>query len=122
MTTDHAAASMTSDAVDIDNHAASDHAVDIDKHVRVYITVFVALMILTVITVAISYLDLAVPIAVTIALFVAIIKGGLVAGYFMHLVSERKLIYAVLVLTVVFFAALLALPVVTHNNGYWINE
>jgi cytochrome c oxidase subunit 4 len=108
---------MTSD------HAADiDHAVDIDKHVRVYITVFVALMALTIITVAVSYLHLSTPIAVTVALFVATVKGGLVAGYFMHLVSEKKLIYAVLVLTVVFFAALMALPVFTHVNGYWIHE
>jgi cytochrome c oxidase subunit 4 len=101
---------------------ASDHAVDIDKHVRVYITVFVALMVLTIITVAISRLHLSVPIAVAVALFVAIIKGSLVAGYFMHLISEKKLIYAVLVLTAVFFAALLALPVFTVSNGYWIHE
>jgi cytochrome c oxidase subunit 4 len=109
---------MTSD------HAAemSDHAVDIDKHVRVYITVFVALMVLTVITVAISYLHLSVPLAVTVALLIAIVKGSLVAGYFMHLVSEKKLIYAVLVLTVAFFVALLALPVFTHSNGFWIPE
>jgi cytochrome c oxidase subunit IV len=111
MTTDHTADPMT-----------SDHAVDIDRHVRVYITVFVALMVLTVVTVAISRLHLSVPLAVTVALFVAIIKGGLVAGYFMHLVSEKKLIYAVLVLTVVFFGALMALPSLTHNNGYWIPE
>ena len=101
---------------------SSDHAADIDRHVRVYITVFVALMVLTVVTVAISYLDLSVPVAVTVALFVATVKGALVAGYFMHLISEKKLIYAVLVLTVVFFFALLALPVVTHSNGYWIPE
>jgi cytochrome c oxidase subunit 4 len=100
----------------------SDHAVDIDRHVKVYITVFVVLMVLTIITVAISYLHLPVPIAVAIALLVAIIKGSLVACYFMHLISEKKLIYAVLALTVVFFAALLALPVVTHSNGYWIHE
>ena len=110
MTSDHAAGSMT-----------SDHAVDIDRHVRVYITVFVALMALTIITVAISYLHLPVPIAVGVALLVATIKGSLVACYFMHLISEKKLIYAVLVLTVVFFAALLALPAVTHSNGYWIH-
>ena len=101
---------------------AGDHAVDIDKHVRVYITVFVALMVLTIITVAISRVHLAVPIAVTLALIVATIKGSLVACYFMHLISERKLIYAVLVLTIVFFAALLALPALTHSNGYWIHE
>ena len=101
---------------------SSDHAVDIDKHVRVYITVFVALMVLTIITVAISRVHLPVPQAVAIALFVACIKGGLVAGYFMHLISEKRLIHAVLVLTVVFFFVLLALPVITHSNGYWIHE
>ena len=100
----------------------SDHAVDIDRHVRVYITVFVALMVLTIITVAISRLHLSVPIAVTVALLVAIIKGSLVACYFMHLISEKKLILAVLALTVVFFVVLLALPVITHRNGFWIHE
>jgi cytochrome c oxidase subunit IV len=102
--------------------AATDHAVDIDKHVRIYVTVFVALMVLTIVTVAIAHFHLPMPIAIAVALLVATIKGSLVACYFMHLISEKKLIYAVLVLTVVFFAALLALPVVTHSNGYWIHE
>jgi cytochrome c oxidase subunit 4 len=112
-----------------DHAATGDHAADIghdpaeiDKHVRVYITVFVALMVLTIVTVAISRLHLSVPIAVTVALAVAIIKGSLVACYFMHLISEKKLIYAVLVLTAVFFVALLALPVATVSDGYWIHE
>jgi cytochrome c oxidase subunit 4 len=100
----------------------SDHAVDIDKHVRVYITVFVALMVLTIVTVAVSRYHFPVPVAVTVALIVATIKGSLVACYFMHLISEKKLIYAVLAVTVVFFAVLLALPVFTHSNGYWIHE
>ncbi len=101
----------------------SEHAAaDIDRHVRVYITVFVVLMALTIITVAISYLHLPLPIAVTVALLVAIIKGSLVACYFMHLISEKKLIYAVLVLTAVFFVALLFLPVLTVENGYWIPQ
>jgi cytochrome c oxidase subunit 4 len=100
----------------------SDHtAADIDKHVRVYITVFVALMALTLITVAISYLHLPLPMAVTVALLVATVKGSLVACYFMHLISEKKLIYAVLGLTAVFFVALLALPVFTVRDGYWIH-
>ena len=101
---------------------SSDHAADIDRHVRVYITVFVALMALTIITVAISRVHLPLHIAVTLALLVATVKGSLVACYFMHLISEKKLIYAVLLLTVAFFAALLALPVVTHENGFWIHE
>jgi len=99
------------------SHAAA----DIDRHVKVYITVFVALMALTIITVAISRLHLPVHIAVTVAMLVAIIKGSLVACYFMHLISEKKLIYAVLLLTVAFFVALLALPVLTVRNGYWIH-
>src|SRR5438477_7605442 len=100
----------------------SDHAAaDIDKHVRVYITVFVALMALTLITVAVSYLHLPLPIAVTVALLVATVKGSLVACYFMHLISEKKLIYAVLALTAFFFVALMALPSFTVHNGYWIH-
>ena len=100
----------------------SDHAVDIDRHVRVYITVFVALMVLTLITVAVSSLDLAIPIAVTVALLIATIKGSLVGCYFMHLISEKKLIYAVLIMTAVFLVALLTLPMFTESNSYWIHE
>ena len=104
-------------------HATTaDHAADIDKHVRVYITVFVALMALTIITVAVSYLDLPPVMAITVALFVATIKGSLVACYFMHLISEKKLIYAVLAITVIKFAVLLALPAFTHSDGYGIFE
>jgi cytochrome c oxidase subunit 4 len=107
---DHTAAPMT-----------GDHAVDIDKHVRIYITVFVALMVLTIVTVTVSRFHLPVPIAVTIALIVATIKGSLVACYFMHLISEKKLIYAVLGLTAAFFVALMVLPVVTVHDGFWIH-
>ena len=110
MTSDHAA-DMT-----------SDHAVDIDRHVRVYITVFVALMALTIITVAVSYLDLSTPMAIAVALFIATIKGTLVAGYFMHLISEKKLIYVVLGITIFKFIVLMILPVLTHSNGYWVPE
>src|SRR4029453_18035130 len=83
---------------------------EIDRHVKIYITVFVVLMVLTIVTVAISYLHLPVAMAVTIALIVATIKGSLVACYFMHLISEKKLIYGVLALTFAFFVVLLALP------------
>ena len=99
----------------------SDHAVDIDRHVRIYITVFVALMVLTLITVGIARLHLPVHLAVFLALLVATVKGSLVACYFMHLISEKKLIYAVLALTAAFFVALLALPVLTVHNGFWIH-
>jgi len=99
----------------------NDHAAEIDRHVRVYITVFVTLMALTIVTVAISYLHLPVHLAVSVALFVAAIKGSLVACYFMHLISEKKVIYGVLVLTALFFIALLLLPVLTVRNGFGIH-
>ena len=102
--------------------AGDHHAADIDRQVRVYITVFVALMALTLITVAVSYLHLPTPMAIAVALFVATVKGSLVACYFMHLISEKKLIYAVMGLTVAFFIVLLALPTLTHSNGFWIHE
>jgi cytochrome c oxidase subunit IV len=98
-----------------------DHAVDIDKHVKVYIVVFVALMALTLITVAVSYLHLPTKTAIALALFIATIKGSLVACYFMHLISEKKLILAVLLITASTFVVLLIVPAITHSNGYWIH-
>src|SRR5688572_1645237 len=104
-------------------NTAGDHGhVDLKKHVRTYVIVFVSLMALTLVTVAISYLHLPTAAAVALALLVATVKGSLVACYFMHLISERKLIYVVLAITVIKFIALLALPAVTHGNGYWIPE
>lgn len=79
---------------------------DIKKHVRVYITVFAALAVLTVVTVAVAYLHLAFVPALILALLIASVKGALVAAYFMHLVSEKKVIYWILILTVVFFAVM----------------
>ncbi len=83
---------------------------EIKKETRVYIMVFVALAALTVVTVGVSYLHLDFGAAVALAMLVATIKGSLVACYFMHLISERKLIYWVLILTLVFFLALMLLP------------
>jgi len=110
MTIEHAAESI-----------GHDHAHDIDRQVKIYITVFVALMALTLVTVGISYLHLSTPMAIALALLVAIVKGSLVACYFMHLISEKRLIYVVLAITAIKFVALLALPAFTHSNGYWIH-
>ena len=78
--------------------------------------------VLTIVTVAISYLHLPIAMAVSVALLVATVKGSLVACYFMHLISEKKLIYAVLLLTIVFFIALLALPALTTHDGFGVHE
>lgn len=92
---------------------SEEHAVDVKKHVRIYLTVFVALAALTAVTVTVSGWHLAIPQAVVVALLIAIVKGSLVAGYFMHLISEKKLIFLVLLFTVIFFVVLLFVPLAT---------
>jgi cytochrome c oxidase subunit 4 len=96
--------------------SGGDHHVDLKKHVRIYIVVFVSLMVLTLVTVAVSYLHLPLAAAVVVALFVASIKGTLVACYFMHLISERKLIFVVMALTLFMFFGVLLGPVLTELN------
>jgi cytochrome c oxidase subunit 4 len=94
----------------------ADHA-DIDRQVKGYVLVFVTLMALTFVTVAVSRLHLPIAAAVTLALVVATIKGGLVASFFMHLLSERKAIYWVLGVTLAFFLAVLLLPLGTQFDA-----
>jgi len=84
------------------------------KHLGKYYVVFVALLCLTAITVGVSYLHL--PnraLAIAIALIIATVKAGMVAAVFMHLISEKKVIYAVLILTAAFFLLVLLLPSLT---------
>jgi cytochrome c oxidase subunit IV len=89
------------------------HSIDLQKHVRAYILVFVTLMFLTLVTVAVSYLHLPIRQAIVVALLIATIKGSLVACYFMHLISEKKLVLWVLLVTIVFFIVLLLVPTFT---------
>jgi len=89
----------------------------IRKSVRGYIRVFLALMCFTVITVAASRFHFGVPIAITVALVIASIKGSMVAGVFMHLSYERKWIYGSLILTAIGFAILMLVPSLTINDS-----
>ena len=82
----------------------------IRKETKTYLTVFIALAVLTVLTVGVSYFHMPPALAIGVALLIAAFKGSLVAGFFMHLFHERKLIYWVLVLTVIFFLVLLFYP------------
>jgi len=45
------------------------------------------------------------------------VKGSLVAGWFMHLISEKRLVYWVLALTAVLFLPLLLFPVLTSSSA-----
>ena len=88
----------------------------IQKHKKVYWFVFGALLVLTALTVGVSYLEHTLVVAVIVAMAIAMAKGGLVAGYFMHLVGEKRIIFAVLLLTLIFFVALLFLPLLTEMD------
>jgi cytochrome c oxidase subunit 4 len=80
---------------------------DVASHIKGYIAVFVALLVGTVITVGMYYVHFdSMAVTVAVALFIASIKAFLVAGYFMHLLTEKKLIYSMLAMTMVFFFAL----------------
>lgn len=85
----------------------------IKKHVKIYIAVFAALAALTIITVTVSYLHLPFRKAVGVALTIASIKAALVALFFMHLISERWVIFSILAVTFFFFFHLLILPALT---------
>ena len=91
-------------------------AEQVRQHVRVYLMVFLALAVLTIVTVSISYLRLPMMYAIPLALTVATVKAGLVAGYFMHLISEQKVIRWVLLLCAAFFVFLMVLPVGTETG------
>lgn len=82
---------------------------EIRKHVRVYIAVFAALAVLTVVTVAVGYMRLPTAPALIAALLIATIKGSLVAGYFMHLISEKKVIFSIVLLSVGLLVAMFIL-------------
>ena len=93
----------------------------IKQHVRVYVMVFAALAFLTAVTVAISYLRLPTAYAITLAMIVATVKAGLVASYFMHLITEQKVILWILLLCVAFLVFLFVLPLSTEigNGPLW---
>jgi cytochrome c oxidase subunit IV len=85
---------------------------EISRHVKIYVTVFIALLVGTIVTVLMNAIHFeSMAITITIALFIAVIKAALVAGFFMHLISERKAIYAILAATAFFFAGMMYLVV-----------
>ena len=90
-------------------------------HISNYRKVFIFLLIGTALTVLASYMEFNVQNSIAGAIFVgltiAFIKGYLVAANFMHLNSERKLIYWILLLTVFFLALLLFIPVLWEVNN-----
>ena len=91
---------------------------EVKKSVRTYMMIGAALLVFTGITVAANLVHLSVPIAITVALIIATIKGTMVASVFMHLNHEKKWIYGSLIVTAVFFMVLLFLPLLTISDTF----
>lgn len=93
----------------------SDTHHDVSKHVRGYFIVFAALLVGTILTVWASFIHFGAKDSntanIVVALVIALTKAFLVAGYFMHLISEKKLIYSILAFTAFFFAGLMFLTI-----------
>ncbi len=93
------------------------HDEHFSQHVRRYLYVFYALIFGTLITVGASYIPFGNrEVNIGIALFIACSKASLVAGYFMHLISERKMIYGIMGFTVIFFFGLMFLIVASFAD------
>jgi len=92
---------------------SDDHSPDhFSHHVRRYLFVFYALLFGTVITVGASYIPFGHrAMNIGVALAIASGKAFLVAGYFMHLISERKMIYGIMIFTAFFFVGLMFLTI-----------
>jgi cytochrome c oxidase subunit IV len=87
------------------------------EHVRRYLFVFYALLFGTLITVGASYIPFGNHhLNIAVALFIAVGKASLVACYFMHLISERKMIYGIMAFTAFFFIGLMFLTLASFGD------
>jgi len=92
-------------------------AAEVQLHLKKYFMVFGALLVLTGLTVAVAEFHVPIAWAVVVALFVAGIKGSLVACYFMHLIDEKHMLYWILALCAIFFLVLLLVPMMTVGEA-----
>lgn len=79
---------------------------DIQKEVRRYLMLFPVLLVLTFISVGISSLHLGTTITVILILTICVIQGTIATLFFMHLISEKQVVYFLLTMTVFFLSAM----------------
>jgi heme/copper-type cytochrome/quinol oxidase subunit 4 len=89
-----------------------EHAVDFRGYLRRCLYVFIAVVCTTALMIWISFLPhYGWPVKAGLILCVACVNAFLVAGFLMHLLSEKKMIYTLLGFVVVFFAGLMGLTI-----------
>lgn len=87
--------------------------------VSTYLAIFAALVILTIVTVWVSYLDLG-EISIYVAMFIAIIKASLVAGFFMHLKYDDRFNTVVFASSILFIGIYFSLTFADLMSRDWV--
>jgi caa(3)-type oxidase subunit IV len=97
---------------------ADEHPVNWNHYVKLCRNVFGVVLLTTAAMIATSFSHLGEgwTLKVTLILAIATINAFLVAGYLMHLLSEKKLVYTVLIFTVIFAIGLMGLTVWATNG------
>jgi caa(3)-type oxidase subunit IV len=96
-----------------DQPGLHEHPVDFNHYLRRCIYVFVAVLCAVSLMIGVSYLPehYTWAVKVTLILAIACCNAFLVAGFLMHLISEKKMVYTLLAFTIFFFAGLMGLTV-----------
>ena len=98
----------------------SEHPVSLKSYIRLCGVVFVVVLCTTAAMIATSYAHIGTSsdwtLKVALILAIAVVNAFLVAGYLMHLLSEKKLVYTVLIFTVFFFIGLVGLTMCAMND------
>ena len=92
-------------------HSHADDIEHLKRHRNLYLWIFGALLVLTVVTVWAATLDIDETGHVVVALLIASVKATLVAGFFMHLTSEKSIIHKIMSFTFFFFLGMVFLCV-----------
>lgn len=97
--------------------AAPAHPVNFKTYLRLCSIVFVAVLCAIALMLFVSFLpNYTWKLKTALIIAIAICNAFMVAGYLMHLLSEKKMIYTVLIVTVIFFAGLMGLTVYAMHD------
>ena len=93
------------------------HPVDYKSYLRRCLYVFIAVLCTTSLMIWASFLqNVGWPAKVAIILAIACGNAFVVAGFLMHLISEKKMIYTLLAFTVIFVAGLFGLTIYAMHD------
>jgi hypothetical protein len=95
----------------------SEHEVTLNGYIRLCAKIFCAVLCTTGAMIWASFLPhYSWTFKVALIIAIAVVNAFLVAGYLMHLLSEKKLVYTVLICTVGFFISLMGLTLWALND------